>query len=261
MSAVPREVTAVHIRLLKCMLEPEHSRAYWAHADGSAPVAVQRAFAEYWFGSRSLPRVALILANLRVRFDAFPAALGVLHHWADMPPDTRRLICHWHVQLADPLYRAFSGVYLPSRREGHRAEVTLPLVVTWVRECGPPQWQMATRIKFASNLLSTARAAGIVTGNRDPRPVVSPRVDDDALEYLLYLLRGVRFAGTLLENPYLRSVGLGGASLEDRARRLPALCVRRQGDLVDVEWRCRDLQHWAESTGKAPSGAASGGGR
>jgi len=241
------------------MLEPEHSRAYWAHADGEAPVAVRQAFAEYWFGARSLPRVAMLLANLRVRYDAFPAALGVLHQWADMPPDTRRLICHWHVQLADPLYRAFSGVYLPDRREGHRAEVTLDLAVNWVRECGPPQWQMATRIKFASNLLSTARAAGIVTGSRDPRPVVSPRVEDEALEYLLYLLRGVQFAGTLLDNPYLRSVGLSGASLEARLRRLPAVSLRRQGDLVDVEWRYDGLRQWAEGTGKAPGSAASGG--
>jgi hypothetical protein len=261
MSDAPKEITEVHIRLLKCMLEPENSRAYWAHADGSTPVDVQRAFAEYWFGARSLPRVQMLLANFRVRFGAFPAALGVLHRWADMPPDTRRLICHWHAQLADPLYREFSGCYLPERRDGHRAEVTLDLAVNWVKQHGQPQWQMATRIKFASNLLSTARAAGIVTGNRDPRPVASPRVDDDALEYLFYLLRGVQFAGTLLDNPYLRSVGLTGGLLEDRLRRLRSLRLRRQGNLADFEWQYSDLGQWAEGTGKARGGAVSGGGQ
>ena len=106
---------------------------------------------------------------------------------------------------------------------------------------------MATRIQFASKLLSAAFSAGLVGSNRDPRPLPLPRVGDDALSYLLYLLRETRFEGTLLDNPYLRSIGLDGPVLEDRLHGLPSLRFARQGDLVEVGWRHPDLIGWARS--------------
>ncbi|MCA9518533.1 MAG: DUF1819 domain-containing protein, partial [Myxococcales bacterium] len=205
------------------------------------------AFDAYWFGARSLPRINILLANMRARFDAFPQALAALHRWPDMTPDTRRAIAHWHLQLADPLYRAFTGGYLTDRRAGPRPTVTRDLVIAWVADQGPGRWTMTTRIQFASKLLSAAYAAGLVATTRDPRPLALPRVDDDALTYLLYLLRGVAFDGTLLDNPYVASVGLTGAALDDRLRALPALAFRRQGDLIDFGWRHRDLAAWASA--------------
>ena len=101
------------------------------------------------------------------------------------------------------------------------------------------------RIQFASKLLSAAYSAGVVTSNRDPRPVGTPRVPDEALEYLLYLLRETEFEGTFLDNPYLRSVGLEEAILAERLRGLPGLAFRRQGDLTDFGWRHQDLRAWA----------------
>ena len=71
---------------------------------------------------------------------------------------------------------------------------------------------------------------------------------DESLEYLLYLLRETEFAGTLLDNPYLASVGLDGAVLVDRLRRLPGLAFRRQGDLTDFGWRHQDLRAWAAAS-------------
>ena len=62
-------------------------------------------------------------------------------------------------------------------------------------------------------------------------------VGDLPLTYLLYLLREVEFAGTLLENPYLASVGLSGDELGRRLRGLTALQFIRQGSLVDFGWR------------------------
>jgi hypothetical protein len=230
---------------LKCALEVEDSRAYWAHADGSVSVTARRAFDEYWFGARSLSRIEVLLANMRSRFDAFSPAIEVLHRWAHMAPDTRRVICHWHLQLADPLYRAFTGDYLVNRRRGPRGEVTRDLVVTWVGQQGSGRWTMATQIHFASKLLSAAFSAGLVATNRDPRPVLIPRVPDRALEYAMYLLREVRVGGTLLQNPYLASVGLEGASLDDRLRSLPGLAFTRQGDLLEFGWRYLDLREWA----------------
>ena len=223
----------------------EDSRAFWARADEATSVSAQQAFDEYWFGARSLARVEVLLANMRARFSAFPAALAVLHGWQHMLPETRRVICHWHLQLSDPLYRRFTGTYLVERRAGARPEVTRDLVAGWVGQHGPGHWTMTMRIQFASKLLSAAYSAALVTSNRDPRPVGAPRVPDEALEYLLYLLRETEFEGTLLSNPYMGSVGLDGASLEERLRGLPGLAFRRQGDLIDFGWRYRDLRAWA----------------
>jgi hypothetical protein len=86
------------------------------------------------------------------------------------------------------------------------------VVVTWVGDQGPGRWTMTTRIQFASKLLSAAYSAGLVAGNRDPRPLAFPRVPDDALEYLMYLLREVTFEGSLLRQPLHGSLGLDGST-------------------------------------------------
>jgi hypothetical protein len=247
MTASPSEATVGHTRLLKCTLEVENARAYWPHAGNSRPVTARRAFDEYWFGARSLSWIKVLLTNMRARFDAFPAALSVLHRWPGMSPDTRRSVCHWHLQLADPLYRLFTGYVLAERRAGARPEVTRDLVISWVGDQGPGRWTMSTRIQYASKLLSAAFAAGLVTSNRDPRPLAIPRVPDDALEYLMYVLREVSFEGTLLDNHYVASVGLLGAALEERLASLPGMDFRRQGDLIDFGWRYDDLAAWADA--------------
>jgi len=258
MSDRPREVSEIHTRLLKCALEVENARAFWAHVDETTEASAQQAFDEYWFGARSLPYIKVLLTNMRARFGAFPAALGVLHRWPQMSPDTRRAICHWHLQLSDPLYRRFTGVYLVERRAGARPEVTRDLVVGWVGRQGPERWKMSTRIQFASKLLSSAYSATLVTSNRDPRPLAMPRIPDEALEYLMYLLRTIEFEGSLLDNPYVHSVGLDGGVLEDRLRALPGLDFKRQGDLIDFGWQRKDLCSWANTganTKLAPGGS------
>lgn len=244
---VPAEATQPHTRLLKCALEIEESRAYWRRRNGTSPT-VQQAFEDYWFGARSMSRIEVLLANLRVRFDAFPEALAVLHRWHSMAPETRALVCHWHLQLADPLYRTITGEQMVARRSGPRPEVTRDLVVKWVGERGPGRWTMSTRIQFASKLLSAAHAAGLVGSTKDPRPLLVPRVPDDALAYLLHLLRGIRFDGSMLANPYLASVGLDDGSLYERLAALPCLRFGRQGDVVDFGWRFDSLHAWAEAT-------------
>ena len=164
-----------------------------------------------------------------------------------MPPDVRRVICHWHLQLTDPLYRRFTGEYLADRRCGLRPEVTRDLAVGWVGDQAGSRWKMSMRIELASKLLAAARSAGLVTTIRDPRPLGVPHVPDEALEYLLYLLRETRFEGSMLDNPYLRSVGMGGAILDERLRKLPGLAFKRQGSLVDFGWKYRDLRMWADA--------------
>jgi hypothetical protein len=243
----PREATALHTRLLKCALEIEDSRAYWAHAGVSSTAAAQNAFNNYWFGARSLARIETLLIDMRARYDAYPAAFRVLCGWPHMSPETRRVVCHWHVQLADPVYRRFAGRCLVDRRAGPRPEVTRDVVVGWVGQQNKDRWSTSTRIQFASKLLSSAYSAGLVTSNRDPRPLAEPRVPDEAIEYFMYLLREIEFEGTLLDNPYFRSCGLEGSEFESRLRGLSGLGFRKQGNLVDFGWRHESLLAWAEA--------------
>lgn len=248
-AAKPSEVREIHTNLLKCTLEIESSRAWWGQPSDTADRTVaDRAFAESWFGARSLPRVKVLVSNMRTRFDAYPHALRVLREWQHMEPGTRALICHWHLQLTDPLYRAFSGDFLVGRHDAVRAEATRDMVTRWVGDQGPGRWTTKTRVQFASQLLVSAKAAGLIENLRGPRRLLFPRVGDDALTYLLYLLRGVELEGTLLDNPYLASVGLTSRLAEDRFRALEALHFRRQGDLVDFGWVYRDLEGWAHAT-------------
>ncbi len=252
MSHQPQEAREVHARLIKAGLEIEASRAYWARADGRHTVRAQEAFDGYWFGARSLARVKDLLSNMQVRYAAYPDALATLHHWSGMQPDTRRLICHWHLMLADPVYRAFAGAFLPERRDRGTNDVRVDLVTTWIARFTGERWTTPTRKRIASSLMSAARDAGLTTGGREPRTLSLPRVPDDALTYLLYLLRDVTIEGTLLRNPYLASVGLEGDALTKRLRSLRDLTYARQADVTDLDWPYQSLRAWADAT-VAPS--------
>jgi hypothetical protein len=108
----------------------------------------------------------------------------------------------------------------------------------------PDKWGEATCVQFASKLLSAALEAGLVS-KRDPRALLFPKVPDRALAYLLYMLRGTQIAGSLADNPYLRSVGIDEGLLSSRARSLPGVMVHRMQHLVDFQWTHPDLATWA----------------
>ena len=252
MSERPAETHQVHTRLLKCALQIEDSRAFWSRAAEHDTFEATTVFSEYWLGAKSLARVKVLLTNFRARFTAFPPAVTVLAAWSAMPPDTRALICHWHLQLSDPLYRCFTGEFLPGRIDQGRPTLTHGRVIDWVSDQGEARWTMATRRQFGSKLLSCAHDAGLVKTRRDPRPLTVPRVSDDALTYLLHLLRGIDIAEPLLDNAYLRSVGLTGSLLTDRLRRLPHIRYRHSAGVSHVEFHHPSLQEWAQDT-VAPS--------
>jgi hypothetical protein len=248
-SYLPRtpEASEVHSRLQKLALGIEESRQYWEAPPGPSDRALA-AFEGRWFGSKSLPRVRFLLANLAERYDAFPEALAVLRRFRAMDVPTRRVICHAHLQLSDPLYRRFTGGFLVEQRSSGREVVDRHLVLRWLREEFPREWSESTRGQFASKLLSAASEAGLVSPKRDPRTLLLPRVTDAALAYVLHLLRLVRFEGTLTENPYLSSVGLVGGTLDRRLRALPPLDFHRMGELVEVDFRYPSLTAWADAT-------------
>ena len=243
-----REATEMHTRLHKCALIVDESRAYWQRraSIGRVPSS-KEAFDQCWFGAKSLSWVTLLLLNLRTRYDAFPESHQVLQRWSAMTPDTRTVICHWHMQLTDPLYRAFTGDYLVSRRELANPEIHVNSVVSWVKNNGQSSWTLSTKKKLAFRLLSVASSAGLITGRRDPRIPVFPRINDEALTYILYILRDISTSGTRLDNPYLSSVGLTGPVLEARLRKLPTMKFQRVADVVEFNWKYPTITAWAEA--------------
>jgi hypothetical protein len=246
----PEEVTEPHSRLLRVTLEEDNSREYWRRpqARQAGPGRVEAAFSGFWFGSRSMPRIRDLLTNFDARFGAYPHALAALAEWSTIDRDTRLLVCHWHVQLSDPLYREFTGVLCPSKREGEQP-LTRDAVVRWLRSHDPHErWGATTHVQFASKLLSCAHAVGLVTTIKDPRPLGLPRVTHAALGYLLHLLRGVEFAGSLHDNPYLYSVGLVGGLLDERVRTLPGVSLRRVANLVDLHFDHDSALEWVRAT-------------
>lgn len=244
------EIREPHSQLLRVTLEADNARAYWQrHARPSERDEAEQAFVEYWFGTKSMERVRDLLAAFRTRFDAFPGTLEALHAWADIDRATRILVCHWHLQLADPLYRRFTGEFLAERRESGRKDITRGPVLRWVGELDEQaRWSPATRSGFASKLLSAAHAAGLIATVRDPRALVVPRVSAAALGYLMYLLRGVEFEGSLHRNLYLRSVGLEGSIVDERLRALSGLTYHRVGDQSQITWHFDSLADWVRHT-------------
>ena len=159
----PSEVVERHSRLLKVALEVEHSRAFWRlhRPERDAAEEAQLAFSEFWFGTRSFAAVQTLLTNFRLRFVRYPMAMRVLCAWSDLDLQSARLICHWHLQLSDPMYRAFSGDFLVQRRSSLRGSVARDAVIAWVdRVDTERRWSKASHIQFASKLLSAAHGAG-----------------------------------------------------------------------------------------------------
>lgn len=234
------ESTEVHTRILRLTLAVAESRAYFQHVDPDVvgPERLEAALEHRWFGDKSDARVRFLLSAMQERFDAFPNALGVLRS-AKLDDASAQAICHWHVQLADPIYRRFTGDFLAKKRGTKHPHVDYAAVLKWVESKYEGRWSEATCAQFASKLLSTATEAGLVGGKRDPRPIQTPPVPDLALSYLLYLLRETRFKGTLSSNPYLASIGIDGLA----GRELLGVSIRGE----QLEWAAPNLAAWGQA--------------
>ena len=241
------EATEVHTGLIRLALGVEESRAYWEHVDFTVTIAdrAKVAFEQRWFGSKSLVRVRFLLSNFMDRYDRYPGALVVLRRWRSMDAATRQALCHWHLQLSDPLYRRFTGEFLAERRSTAGAKIDRDVILRWLRREFPNRWSESTCVQIASKLRASASAAGLVAPTRNAGALLFPNVPDAALTYMLYLLRETRFAGTLVDNVYLASLGLAGAVLDQRLRSVPGLTFRRMANLTEFEWDAPDLEQWA----------------
>ncbi len=241
------EVREAHTRMMNVSLALEEARAFWEQA--RPEISPDRlplvAFEERWFGNKSLTRVRRLLRTFGSRFAAYPQALAVLRRWRPRDPATRRLLCHWHTMLSDPLYRAFTSDFLEQRRFLRHPSIDSDVTARWLDRETAGKWAPSARKRMAQGLLAAATAAGLCSQPPGQRSLRYPSVPPEALGYLLYLLRAVTFEGSLLDNPYLRSVGLSDALLEDRLRRLPGISFQRMGELTDFGWQHPDLETWA----------------
>jgi hypothetical protein len=232
------EATSFHTHILRLTLVVQESRAYWESVDSSiqGTARIERAFTERWFGNKSLARVKLLLSNFAARFDQYPPSLDTLRWWQPDDVGTRPLVCHWHLQLSDPLYRAFTGAWLAAKHDDGRRNFDTDTVARWVGTLPNAKWAPSTRYQFASKLIRAADEAGLVsTVSEGQRTALVPRVPDEALGYLVRLLSGVTHAGSWRDNPYLRSVGLVNDEADGRLRRLPGIEYRRMGELFELE--------------------------
>jgi hypothetical protein len=228
------------------MLAADDSYAYWQSVDTSVPIAKRAAiaFENRWFGTKSEARVRVILRSMVERFEKYPEALALLHELRSMPSSLRPLICHTHTQLADPIYRKFTGDFLPMRRSHGHATVDREIVARWIDTLEPGRWSATTCIKFGSNLLATAYEAGLVSDRRDPRKTALGSIPDSIFGYVLYLLRGVEIEGTLTDNAYLRSLGVTLASFHSLAPRIPGIRFAELGGVVDLTFVEPSLTAW-----------------
>ncbi len=243
------EAQADHTGLFRMTLALEDGRAYWENfRDDIPPNRVAAvAFEERWFGNKSMQRTTRMISDFRRRFDAYPHAFDALRRWRPRDLGVCRNICHWHLQLSDPIYRDLTTDYFEKRRQAPAPVIDRDVIGRWLQARVGDRWAPATRQKMARNLLTAAAEAGLCSTDKGTRALMYPTVSDVSLEYLLYCLRQIDFSGRLSANPYLTSVGLGNGAIDRRLHRLSGLRYQRAGDVHDFNWGYPDIQTWAES--------------
>jgi hypothetical protein len=241
-----REVTVAHTRILRTMLAVDDCYAYWQKVDTAVPAALRAAvaFEERWFGLKSEARVRTLMGDMLERFDAFPEALSLLHQLGSVPAALRPWLCHVHTALADPIYRGFTGVFLPDRRALGYTTVDREQVARWVNGLYPDRWAAVTALKFGSNLLATAFEVGMFAQRRDPRQLAPVSAPEVIVAYTLYLLRDVAFEGSLTDNLYLRSMGITADSFRFIAARMPGIRFAELGGVAELTFTEQSLLHW-----------------
>jgi hypothetical protein len=247
-SIQPCEEVSFHHRIQKLTLAIEESRIYWTHMRPNLPAREENrlAFEGRWFGAKSPARILVLMADFRARYATFRSAHAILQRLRSADPQTRQLICHLHLQLADPFYREFTGQWLAERRDVG-VMVDVHAVRRFVLARNPRGWSPSTCNQVARKLLAAAAEAGLVTPGPDPRLPTLPTLTDQALGYMLHLLRETTIGKPIFANDYLSSLGLKGLFVQSRLNALPWIRVLSAGNLTTIEWQFDSLGQWAEA--------------
>ena len=200
------EVSTPHTGLLRLGLATAYSVAFWTRATEDLEVSEMARAAEeqQWFGEISSSRVRYVVRQLQKRFPYPTRELLGFQPRSDTSGDA--LICHWHLQLHDPLYRDYTSLYLLRCWSGPTTSVTIDETEKWVRtRPSARDWKSNTQRRMASGLMSAATEAGLLakTG-REERELKLPNVQFIDREYLEKLMQ---LAGVDDADPYFASVG------------------------------------------------------
>lgn len=240
------EATKIHTRMINDTLLEERSQSFWKNIDlDNKQNLVEVAYNNYWFGSANKATIKRTLNNFHVRYSAFPHCLAALKKWEDIDIKERALVCHWHMQLSDVLYRRFTSEFIPSRFIYKPAAFHKDQVQQWVYGFMGEKWAGSTQAQMASKMMSTIRSVGYVS--KDSKTIIElryPTVNQRALQYLLYALREITFQGSILENPYLKSVGLTGSFLISQINQTTTISVNQLADVTSLEWKYPNLLGW-----------------
>ncbi len=204
-----REQHDAHTGLLRLGLAVEPSLEFWRRAGTKDEGLVALAQEQDWFPGLSAARVKYLVGQLERRF---PAESRVrLSQWNEAA-ENAPILCHWHLQLADPTYRDFTFTSLVPRWSTGDDELSLDQVERWLsRREGSQHWQEATRRLLASGLFSAATEAGLLTGvTPSTRLTRRPKVPVEAIAYLLGLLDSLEVVDS---TPYLLTAGWGELEL------------------------------------------------
>ena len=201
------ELNTPHTALLRLGLAAPQSILFWQKAveDLPLPQLCQKAFEEQWFPELSKSRLTYLVGQMQKRFPFVSREL--LGFRARSEPQQNLLICHWHLQLTDPLYRSFSSNFLMDCWSNPTTSVSLEASTRWVEKQEiAREWQASTVRRMASGLLSAASDAGLCSSKgRGERELKLPLVKADDIDYLKALLNLAK-AGNHLPH-YLMSVG------------------------------------------------------
>lgn len=182
-----------HTGLLRLGLDPEASRVFWQRAPAEVPASELLAMARAgnWFPQHSEARVKYLVSHLQRRF---PGPIrAVLQRWKPELLGQEPIVCHWHLQLTDPLYRGFTFGFLLPRWSIGSDELGLDQVQDWLRRRkGSDKWSPATLRRLASGLFSAATEAGLLAlAGRSQRTLKKPQVNAQSIEYLFAVLDGL----------------------------------------------------------------------
>lgn len=206
MGKVVLQVNTPHTGLLRLGLAVAQSATFWRKASDDLPLKELQnlALSQDWFNV-SEARTKYLVGQLQKRFP-FPVRQA-LKFGRDLERRQCQLVCHWHLQLTDPVYRRFTSEYLLSRWTSPTTTIDLEGSEKWVKSLPMTcDWKSVTARRMASGLLSAATDAGLCSGSgKGERSLRLPTVSDADIEYLKTILKA---AGALAElDLYLNSVG------------------------------------------------------
>ncbi len=198
------EVHRPHTGLLRLGLAVEASKVFWRRfLDVPQEFALSTAIEENWFPNSSESRARLLLTQLRQRFPR--TCLEKIRSWDPQDHACCQVVCHWHLQLSDPLYRDFTSLFLLQQWSTPNTTVKQEAVLAWVDDLAMvADWATNTRRRLASGLLSAATEAGLCSKTEaSERALQLPSLSRESLNYLRQLAQEHAFD----PGPYLLSVG------------------------------------------------------